>query len=539
MISIFNKLLRIYKFLQLKLEDKYNNKEFKGEDDLLADNIDDIKITLEKYFSECSDFNFREVVLNRNIKSNKTSKTTILIAYIDGLINKDLVNRDILKPIMQEVKGDESELSIDTVSYLKEKVLSISELTEVIKFKQAVNLILSGDTLIFIDGKRVALKVGTRGWETRGVEEPSTEVVVRGPREGFTETLRTNTALLRRRIKNPNLKFEMMTLGKQTNTDICICYIKNLIHEDIIKTLRRRLKKINTDAILESGYVEEFIEDAPFSIFSTVGNSEKPDVVAGKILEGRAAVLCDGTPFVLTVPHLFIETLISAEDYYSRPYIATLIRWLRILAFFITVSLPAYYVASVAFHQDVIPFKLLLTIVQSREGIPFSVFTETLLMAITYELLREAGVRMPRPIGQAVSIVGALVLGQAAVDSGIASNPVIMVTAITAITSFILPPLRGTVPFLRLFLLFAANIIGYMGILVIFIIIYIHMCTLRSFGVPYMAPFSPLYGMDLKDTFIRVPLWSMWLRPRSLMLDHQAYVKKGFRMKKDIKTKED
>ncbi len=537
---LIDKFTRMLKYLKLSIYNELVNDQNKDEI-LISLKTDEIKKELNDIFSECSDFNLREISFKFSKNDGSLTDRKILLGFIDGMINKDIVNRDILKPLMDFCnKGcNNNDDDKDLIHIIKENVLNIIEVKEVSSFQQTVNFILSGDTVLYIEGKRLALKIGTRGWEGRGVEEPDTESVVRGPREGFTETLRINTSLLRRKVKNPNLKFETMTLGEQTNTEICICYIKGLINEDIVETLRRRLKKIKTDAILESGYIEEFIEDAPFSIFPTVSNSEKPDVVAGKILEGRAAIFCDGTPFVLTVPHLFIESLLSAEDYYRRPFYATGIRLLRLLALFLTTTLPAIYVAVVAFHQDVIPFKLLLTIAASREGIPFTVFTEVLLMAVAYELLREAGVRMPRPIGQAVSIVGALVLGQAAVESGIASNPVVMITALTAISSFILPPLDGTIPIIRLIMTIGANILGLIGLNIVLVMFVLHMCTLRSFGVPYLAPFAPLHGADLKDTFIRVPLWSMWLRPDSLLSDHMDKIKKGYRMKKDIITKED
>ncbi len=532
---MFSKLFRILNYLKLhqknkKKASKSGNKTDNKEN--IPKSIKEIKEKLLEIFSDCDDFILREVSIGED------GQIKIIIAFIDGMINKEVINEDILKPLMIEskkvnfVKGFSRNTIIKT---LKEELLSTYDLKEISDFKQTVNLILSGDTIIFIDGKEIALKAGTRGWQSRGVEEPETEAVVRGPREGFTETLRTNTSLIRRKIKNPKLKFEIMTLGEQTSTDVAICYIKGIAHDDIIDTVRRRLKRINTDAILESGYIEEFIEDAPFSIFPTVGHNEKPDIVAAKLLEGRVAIFCDGTPFVLTVPYLFIESIQASEDYYSRASFSSLLRILRILAFFISVVLPAFYLAIITFHQDVIPYKLILTIAASREGIPFSPFFEVLFMATTFELLREAGVRMPRPIGQAVSIVGALVLGESAVNAGLASSPMIIVTALTAISSFLLPNLEGTMPFLRLFLLITANFLGFLGLALAIAMGVIYMCTLRSFGVPYMTPFSPISGMDFKDTFIRVPIWAMFTRPRDL-----TWRKRNkFRMKVDFRNKED
>ncbi|MDK2810279.1 MAG: spore germination protein [Petroclostridium sp.] len=533
---MFRKISRTFNYLKLKsLNDK--NLKLKNNSNIIENIpgfIQDVKKKLQQIFADCSDFALREVVLGEELQIK------IIVAFIDGLVNKQLLNSDIFKPLMIEsrIANLNKAFSSNTIIHiLKENLLSTYQLEEIKDFKQTVDAILSGDTIIYIDGKTTALKVETRGWEARGIEEPDTESVVRGPREGFTETLRTNTSLLRRKVKNPNLKFEMITLGEQTNTPVCICYIKGIANEEIIETVRRRLKKIKTDAILESGYIEEFIEDAPFSLFPTIGNSEKPDVVAAKLLEGRVAIFCDGTPFVLTVPYLFIESIQASEDYYSRSYFSSMVRWFRILAFLIATTLPASYVALIAFHQDVIPFKLLLTMAASREGIPFSPFTEAFIMGIAFELLREAGVRMPRPIGQAVSIVGALVLGESAVRAGLVSNPMVIVTAITAISSFIIPPLGGAMPFFRIIMLIAANILGFMGLALTTAACVIHMCTLRSFGVPYMAPFAPLSGSDLKDTLVRVPIWAMVTRPRSLTWENTDKTK--YRMKINFRKKED
>ncbi len=501
----------------------------------VPNSIKAIKKELEELFLDCNDFIVREITIGNEVEIK------ILIAFMDGLVDKIMVNDGVLRPLMIESRQTNLKKDINKstiIGLLKENLLSVNDLKELKDFDQTINNILSGDTVIYIDGQSIAFTAGTRGWEQRGVEEPDTEAVVRGPREGFCETLRTNTSLLRRKIKNPNLKLEMMKLGRQTNTDICISYIKGLVNEDLVKTVKRRLSKIDIDAILETGYIEELIEDAPLSIFPTVGNSEKPDIVAAKLLEGRVAIFCDGTPFVLIVPYLLIETIQAGEDYYSRSVFASFIRLTRILALIISGTLPAIYVALVSFHQNVIPFKLLLTITASKEGIPFSAFTEAALMGLIFELLREAGVRMPRPVGQAISIVGALVLGEAAVQAGITSTPMVIVTALTAISSFIIPPLGGTLPLLRFVLLIAANILGLMGIMLTIIAIFVHLCTLRSFGVPYLAPFAPLDGMDLKDTFVRVPLWMMLTRPKAL-LPKDKEDENSYRMKKNFITKED
>ncbi|WP_028308810.1 spore germination protein [Desulfitibacter alkalitolerans] len=532
---MFRKIFRLIKYIKLKSlnieHEKSLNENKNGQHIAQSGKI--VKEKLEQIFSDCSDFMLREIALGDE------PPVKIIIACIDGLVNKQMVNADILKPLMIEARiaNLKKELNNRTIlTILKENLLTTIELQEIQDFQETIDAILAGDSVIYIEGKATALKAGSKGWEARGIEEPGTEAVVRGPREGFVESLGINISLLRRKIKNPRLKFEMMKLGKQSRTNVCICYIKDIANEKIIDTTRKRIKNIKTDAILESGYIEEFIEDAPFSIFPTVGNSEKPDVVAAKLLEGRVAVLCDGTPFVLTVPFLFLESIQSSEDYYSRSPLSSMIRALRMLALLISIILPGLYVAVVSFHYDIIPFKLLLTMMAARGGIPFSPFTEAFMMGVIFEILREAGVRMPRPIGQAVSIMGALVIGEATVKAGLISNPVVIVTALTAISSFAVPPTTGFMPFIRIILLIAANILGFMGMLLIIAVFLIHMCTLRSFGVSYLSPFSPLDVTDLKDTIIRVPIWAMNTRPRTLTWKDADMTK--YRMKINFREKE-
>lgn len=531
---MFAKLLKIIKYLKLKnLNDHVGQENKNSKKENIPKSTKDVKDKLNEIFSDCSDFITREILFGG-------PSTKILITFIDGLAEKDMINDSVMKPILAEEKI--MNLDLDThpnkiVSILREKVVSVSELQEIEDFKKSIEAILSGDTIIYVDGSKKALKVGTRGYPGRKVEMPQGERVVRGPHEGFVESVSVNLSLLRRKIKNPKLKFELVQLGEQTKTEVYIAYIKGIANDDIIDTVKRRLKRINTDAILESRYIEGFIEDAPLSFFPTIGNTERPDAVAGKLLEGRVAILCDGTPYILTVPYLFVESLQTSSDYYSKWYFSSLVRLLTILGLGTSIALSAFYVALVAFHQDVIPYKLLLTIAASREGVPLSPFVEAIFMGFVFEILIEAGVRMPGSIGQTISIVGALVLGDAVVQAGLVSTPMIIVSALTAISSFIVPALRETMPFFRVLMVIAANILGFMGIMLITIFLIIHMCTLRSFGVPYLAPFAPLNGMDLNDTFIKVPIWAMITRPRVLTWENTDKTK--YRMKIDFRKKED
>lgn len=437
------------------------------------------------------------------------------LIYAKGMVKKETINRDLLRPCMNSdlLRNLPTNQLIKT---LKEQVIDVEGVSIVNDIDSIVEKILYGDTFLLVEGVNQGIIASTKGWTVRSVTEAKTEGVVRGPREGFIECLMVNISLLRRKINSPNLKFKFIELGKLTKTKVCICYIKGLTPESILQELDRRLKKINIDGILESGYIEEFIRDSPFSPFLTVGNSERPDVVAGKLLEGRAAILCDGTPFVLTIPFLFIELFQTNEDYYKNFYYASIDRILRYVAYFFTTSIPAIYVALVTFHQEMIPTPLLLSIAASREGVPFPTIVEAVILGLFFELLREGGTRLPTPIGEAVSIVGAIILGDAAVTAKLVSSPMIVITALTGITSFLVPLSLGSIIILRLILIFLASILGLYGYMFGVIGMFIQLMSMRSFGVPYMTSMDSLNLQDLKDNMIRTPWWYMHLRPKIL-----------------------
>lgn len=455
-------------------------------------------------------------------------KTPVALIYIEGMVNKAIINEHIVKPLMYDSRLLSS-AEANTVETVSNTMLATGNVTKTGSISKLVESCLAGDTVVLIHGFQDALTIDARQWESRGVQEPHTEAVVRGPREGFTETLRINTALLRRKIHNPNFTLEMMKLGQRTKTDVCIAYVKGLAEPRLVREVRRRLRRIRIDAILESGYIEQFVEDAPLSPFATIANSEKPDVVAAKLLEGRVAILVDGTPIVLTVPMLFLEGFQSSEDYYSRLYYTNIVRILRFVSFFITTLGPALYVALTSFHQEALPTTLLVTLLVAKEGIPFPTVAEALLMGAIYEILREAGVRLPRPIGSAISIVGALVLGEAAVSAGLVGAPMVIVVAITAISSFVIPAQGDVTTTLRLVFTVAASLMGIYGISIIFLGVLIHLCCLRSFGTPYFSPFAPLSIQELKDSFLRAPLWLMRTRPQTIT--RQDLNRQAFRLK--------
>ncbi|MFY9141078.1 MAG: spore germination protein [Thermacetogeniaceae bacterium] len=487
--------LRNLSFL-LKEKNNYKNSSNKAQQ-LTPDLKKNIKL-FRQVLGESSD------VIIRQFKIARGKKDATLI-FLEGLVNKKHINDHILRPLMVQ-----SQTSLcGTLEKLKDSFIFIDNISELKDFGEIVSAVLEGKAVLLVDGAASALVIDVKGWEQRAIEEPDTEGGVRGPREGFTENIRTNIALLRRIIRDPALTFYHLRLGNKTKRDISIAYIKGVAQDSLIDEVKYRLNKIETDAVLESGYIEQLIDDNPFSPFPTIANSEKPDKVAAKLLEGRAAILVDGTPFVLTVPMLFIECFQHPEDYYVHPYFGTFMRWIRYISFALSILSPAYFVALSSFDHELIPTPLLISMAAAREGTPFPAVLEALLMIIVFEILREASIRMPRSLGQAVNIVGALVIGQAAVSAGLIGPAMVIVISLTAVATFIVPPLIDVGTILRFALLFGAGVLGLFGVTIILLEILIHLASLKSFGVPYLSPVAPPDIAKLKDVLVRAPLWSM------------------------------
>jgi spore germination protein KA len=459
-------------------------------------------------------------LVKREVRIGKDGFLKAAIFYTDGLADSKSVNDFIMESLMLDIQNTnlEQQLSAsrDPLELLKNLALTVSDIEDLSDFETLFTALLSGDTIILVDGYNQGFTVGMRGWEDRGVTEPSSQTVVRGPREGFSENIRTNTALIRRKIKHPNLWLENRVIGTVTKTSVSIMYIKGIANDKVVEEVRLRLDRIDIDGILESGYIEELIQDETYTVFPTVYHTERPDAIAGGLLEGRIAILIDGTPFVLLVPALFVHFFQSAEDYYQRADISFLLRLLRYICLFIALLGPSLYVAITTYHQEMLPTTLLISLASQREGVPFPAFIEALIMEVTFEILREAGVRMPRAVGQSVSIVGALVIGQAAVQAGIVSAAMVIVVSITAIANFVFPAFNMaiSVRILRFGMMVLAATFGLFGITVGLIALVLHLCSLRSFGIPYLAPFAPFIMADQKDAIFRVPWWGMFARPR-------------------------
>jgi spore germination protein KA/spore germination protein len=481
----------------------------------IAPTLQENKQYLKKLFADCSDAVVREFIIGEKVGA--------LIVFIDGLVNTELVNQS-MHAMMQ---GPIDEYSH---GHLADTMLPVCQLQPADRYGSFLQSVLGGDTGLIVDGQTNAMLLGIRGGNQRSINEPETETVVRGPREGFTENLRTNTSLLRRKIRTPKLKMKPLTAGRESNTNIVICYMSDIVDPTLVDEVEQRLKRIDIDAVLESGYVEELIQDSLLSPFPQIQYTERPDSVAAALLQGRVAILVDGTPMILLVPFVFWEFLQANEDYYERFHIATLIRWLRFAFLFLSLTTPALYVAIISFHQDLLPTSLMLSIAAAREAIPFPAIVEALIMEVTFEALREAGIRLPKAVGSAVSILGALVVGQAAVQAGIVSAPVVIVVSITGIASFTIPRYNGAIAvrMLRFPIMVAASIFGIFGILGSLLLIVGHMANLRSFGTPYLSPVGPLSAQDLKDVFIRAPWPYLGDRPAYMNLQDTKRIGEQF-----------
>lgn len=382
-------------------------------------------------------------------------------------------------------------------------------------YEDLVAGVLGGSTAILLGGTPGAWLLQGKQSPGRQVAEPQSEIAVRGPRDGFVEDLRVNLSLIRRRLRHPTLKVETVHVGRLTQTAVSLLWIEGIAPESILGEVRRRVGAIDVDMVLEGAYLEEYIEDHPYSPFPTILHTERPDRVTAALAEGRIAIVVEGTPFVMTVPALMTEFLQASDDYYQGFYVATLMRWVRVGGLIITMVLPALYVALTAFHQELLPTPLLLSTASAREGVPMPAVVEALLMQFIFEIVREAGLRMPRPISSAVTIVGALVIGESAVRAGLISAPMVIVVSLTALSSFVLPSYHFMLAFrlVSVGLIALAGIFGLLGILAGEIALLIHLCGLRSFGVPYTQPLAPYQFKSLKDVLVRAPLFAMRRRP--------------------------
>lgn len=475
---------------------------------MLTSSLEENEAVLKNTFHSCSDVIFRSFQI--------CGQKNALLLYIDGLIEEKQLDESLLKSLMLSNSSGPLDAIQDIISFLQNQLIAISQVKRALDISSIVQNVLKGSVAILIAGQTEALVLNIPGGKTRAVEQTSSENTVRAPRDSFTESIRTNTSLIRRRIRSTRLKIETLTVGELTQTDVAIAYLEDIADSAVIQEIKSRIQNIQIDGVLESGYIEQFIEERTYSPFPQYLVTERPDYVVSALLEGRVAVLTDGSPFIISGPMTFWGFLQAGEDYYDRVLFANLIRFIRLILTMIALVLPSIYVALTTFHQQMIPTKLILSISAAREGIPFPALVEALIMESTFEGLREAGVRLPKQIGQAVSIVGGLVVGQAAVQAGIVSAPMVIVVSLTGIASFVIPRYNFSFAFriLRFPMILLAGMFGLYGITVGLLCILIHLAGLKSLGVPYLFPMAPVSFQGLKDSFFRAPLWTMYFRPQ-------------------------
>jgi spore germination protein KA len=430
------------------------------------------------------------------------------LLFIGSLVDRQIVDEFVVNPLLQSGLGDASLQNGLPVATSRFKALASLE--------EAAERLLQGDTLILADSPAKAYSADTPGGEQRPISEPASESVVRGPKDSFTETIQINIGLIRKRLYTTDLRVINLNIGNTSHTPITVIYLQGIAREDIVTEVQNRLKRIDIDGILESQYIEEIIEDPHgYTPFPTIFSTERPDRVCAGLLEGRVAILTGGTPFALIVPSVLPMFLYSNEDYYQRFDVATFLKVLRTVTFVLSFTMPGFYVMLLTFHQEMIPTMLLIALAGQREGVPFGIAVEVTIMELTFEILREAGIRLPKTIGIAVSIVGGLVLGQAAVSAGLIGPGTVITVSLTAICSFSTPSYGIAIAsrLIRFVLLFLSAVFGAFGFFCGIIFLIIHINKLRSFGVPYMSPIVPFHLRDWKDILVRFPWWAMTTRP--------------------------
>ena len=453
---------------------------------------------LQSLYSGQNDFRLREVTCGIPLK----------VVCLDSMCDEAKVSNFVLQPLtyVQDAKG------LDDV----QKRLTVgSGVRKPPNFFSIIEDFTNGYTLIF-DDKDGCLSVDTRTAIGRSIAEPPTSMVMRGPREGFVEDMKVNLTLLRKRLKTPNLKTVNLTVGKYTNTAVAVCYLEGIAEQSVVDTVVQRLQAVNIDGVLDSSYLARYLDVNKTALFRRVGTTEKPDIVVGKMLEGRLAIVVDGSPMVLTVPYLFVEDMQSPGDYYENSAMTTLSRVLRFISVIASVLLPALYVCLQVYNYQIIPLRFLITILNASEAIPFSPLTEMILVLVIFDILREANLRMPSAVGISLSLVGAIVLGDAAVQAGLLGAPAVMIGALSGIGLYTLPDNTLILSLLRLIVTLLGGWMGLLGVLISTLVLVIYLASLQDYKTPFLAPFAPDIPADRQDAVSQKPVPSMKKRPRSI-----------------------
>ena len=464
--------------------------------------VSDNKNRLSQDYRDCSDFLLRECEIGG---------TPAIVCVLDGMINSLQLSQMIMRPILSF--SGEYKTGAELFSILQKSVLSSLEMSVQQDFEQAYFYLSSGFAILFVDGVSSFLALGIQGFEKRGIDEPNNEANIKGAKECFTETLNDNKALLHRRIKSPKLKLKQLTLGRQAQTSVVLAYIEGYAQESLVKEVERRINAAPINVLQDYGELVPFLDSSVKSGFSATGNTERPDVLCSKLLEGRVGVLVDGSPFALFVPCLFTDNFSTVDDYDNNVIFATLNRLLKYFSFVISAVFPGFYVATGTFHQELIPTSLMFSIASAEATTPFSLMQEAIMILILYEIMREAGLRLPKAIGHAVSIIGALVIGDAIVNAGLVGTPMLVVIAVTAIASYVIYPLYESIAVLRLLFVLLGGIGGIYGIVLGLCVVCVNICAMNPYGVPFSAPISPFDKRSFGDIIYRQS-WKSLLRRR-------------------------
>lgn len=494
-------------FSVLKFLSGKRNSKYRGSDNLTTSlNAARIDTSLSTNINQLKQtFNLAPDLVIRHIQSDPAAASAALV-YLDEMVDKHAINSIILHDLVHATPDKHFRLT----DYNRGGIQLASD------WKLIEDSILHGDSVLFVDGLPTVCIYNTKGWPQRAVEDSKIEASLRGSHQGFVETGSQNIALIRRYIPNKELKIKVLTVGERGKATVSILYLGDVANLEVLTELETRINEIEIDAITNTGELAELIEDNPYSPFPQFLLTERPDTSASHILEGRFVVVVDRSPTVLVAPAIFVSFFQSVDDYNSRWLIASFIRLLRYFALFIALFLPAAYIAFISFNYEVIPVQFILSIAETRARVPFPPFIEAIVMEITLEMMREASIRLPTAIGQTIGIVGGIIIGQAAVQAGIVSNIMVIVVASTAIASFIIPnyDMGASIRLLRFPMMLLASMFGIVGIVTGCIVLVVHFVSLESLGTPYASPLAPWRFSDMKDVFVRLPLWKMSKRPK-------------------------
>lgn len=505
------------------------NQKIKGS---LSRQLSKNKFLLEEILKDCND------IVKKDFFCGKDRNVKAYIMYTDGLTKTEMIEESILRPVLSreipEFAGGTDEREEKLYEFVSKEVLEIADLKAFSTMEDVVTQVLAGNSVLLLDGCRKAIVISSKLFPARGVQAADQEVAIRGPKDSFTESLRSNTALIRRRIRDSRLKVKQYTVGERSKTDLALMYMDDLVKQEVLKEIEERIARVSMDGILDSGMLEQLLVTDWKTPFPCFQRTQRPDKTASALLEGRIVLVTDNSPDALLLPATFHIFFQASDDYYNRWETASFARLLRYAASILAVGFPAFYVAVASFHTEVLPTSLILNFAQARQGIPFPVVLEVLIMELAFELLREAGIRLPGQLGGTIGIVGGLIVGQAAVDAGLVSTIVVIVVALTAIASFSIPneTMGAAFRILKFFFLFMSALWGLYGFFLAWLVFIVHLCSLESFGEPYLMPDewdAQERKEKYKDYYLRLPLFLMWKRP--------VFTKKGARIRRRVPEK--